>query len=170
MRRVEVRRVWPDRLHVVLEEHVALARWGDSALVNTHGELFSAASDASLPMFSGPSGSAPEVARRYLRLREALAPAGLVPAELTLSERRAWELRLAGGLLLRLGRDQVEERLATFLAVYAQTVAPVASRLDYVDLRYPNGFAVRVSGRREGGGEANTRPPQQPRAAPERRT
>lgn len=170
VRRVEVRRVWPDRLHVALEEHVALARWGDSALVNTHGELFSAASDAALPVFSGPAGSAPEVARRYLRLREALAPAGLVPAVVTLSERRAWELRLEGGLLLRLGRDQVEERLATFLAVYSQTVAPVASRLDYVDLRYPNGFAVKVSGRREAAGDTGTRAPERPRPTPERRT
>jgi len=174
VRRVEVRRVWPDRLHVFLEEHVALARWGDSALVNTHGELFSAASDASLPVFGGPAGSAPEVARRYQRVRDALAPAGLAPAELTLSERRAWELRLQGGLLLRLGREQIDERLATFLAVYAQTVAPVAARLDYVDLRYPNGFAVRVSGRREpgaaDGGEAGARVLERPRAAPGRRT
>ena len=55
VRRVEVRRVWPDRLQVTLEEHVALARWGDSGLVNTHGEVFSAASDAraSAASFSG---------------------------------------------------------------------------------------------------------------------
>ena len=174
VRRVEVRRVWPDRLHVFLEEHVALARWGDSALVNTHGELFSAASDAVLPVFSGPSGTAPEVARRYQRLRAALAPAGLAPATLTLSERRAWELRLEGGLLLRLGRDQVEERLATFLSVYAQTVAPVVTRLEYVDLRYPNGFAVRLSGRREAGEAADPnaadRGPGRARTAPARRT
>src|SRR4051812_36753070 len=40
VRSADVRRVWPDRLEVAIEEHVALARWGDDALVNTHGEKF----------------------------------------------------------------------------------------------------------------------------------
>ena len=30
VRRVDARRVWPDRIEVRLEEHVAFARWGDS--------------------------------------------------------------------------------------------------------------------------------------------
>lgn len=145
VRRAEVRRVWPDRLHVVLDEHVALARWGDSALVNTHGELFSAASDERLPLFAGPAGSADEITQRYTAFRGALARVRLAPAELTLSQRRAWEVRLSSGLVLKLGRERVDERLATFLSVYERTVAPVSARLDYVDLRYPNGFAVRLS-------------------------
>ena len=45
VRRVDVRRVWPDRIEVRLEEHVAFARWGDSGLVNTFGEPFAAAMD-----------------------------------------------------------------------------------------------------------------------------
>jgi cell division protein FtsQ len=40
VRRVELRRVWPDRLEISLEEHVAFAHWGDAGLVNTHGEFF----------------------------------------------------------------------------------------------------------------------------------
>jgi cell division protein FtsQ len=149
VRRVEVRRVWPDGLHVVLDEHVAIARWGDSGLVNSHGEVFSAASDARLPVFNGPPGSAAEMARRYAWFREELARVRQAPAELTLSQRRAWELRLTSGLLLKLGRDRVDERITTFLSVYEGTVAPVSTRLDYVDLRYPNGFAVRISDSRE---------------------
>jgi len=145
VRKVEVRRVWPDSLHVVLDEHVALARWDDSGLVNTHGEVFTAASAQALPVFEGPPGSAQEIARRYIHFRDELARVGRTPAVITLSPRRAWEMRLSSGLLLKLGRDQVNERLATFLSVYESTVAPVSGRLDYVDLRYPNGFAVRLT-------------------------
>src|SRR5712671_296299 len=29
VRRVEARRIWPDRIEVLLEEHVAFARWGE---------------------------------------------------------------------------------------------------------------------------------------------
>ena len=150
VRRAEVRRGWPDRLEVRIEEHVALARWqgGEPRLINTHGELFSAKSEASLPLFSGPAGSEGEVARRYLVFRELLSPLSLEPRQVLLSSRLAWQLRLSNGLSVQLGRDsdkeRVEERLAKFVSVYPQTLGKSVRRLDYVDLRYPNGFALRA--------------------------
>ena len=75
-RRAEVRRHWPDRLDVRLEEHVPLARWGQEAegrLVSVYGEVFAgsmgAGRDAELPQFAGPAGSELEVARRYALFR-----------------------------------------------------------------------------------------------------
>jgi len=82
VRRAAVRRVWPDRLEATLEEHVALAYWGERALVNTFGERFQGTSDARLPRFSGPPRSEGEVARRYARFNEIVAPlatAGIPP-------------------------------------------------------------------------------------------
>src|SRR5690348_527199 len=76
VRRVTVRRVWPGRLEVSVEEHVALARWGDDALVNTYGERFMAKTKEPLPLFTGPGGSAAEVTRRYRRFEEIVAPLG----------------------------------------------------------------------------------------------
>src|SRR5215213_8459456 len=65
VRRASVRRVWPDRLEATLEEHLALARWGENALVNTYGERFPGATKERLPQLSGPRGSESEVTRRY---------------------------------------------------------------------------------------------------------
>ena len=153
VRRVEVRRLWPDRIEVKLEEHVALARWGDAGLVNTFGEAFAArledAAEALLPEFAGPEGSAGELARRYRRFSELLAALGEVPERVTLTTRYAWQLRLASGLHLELGRDgaeSVEQRLARFVAVWPESLAPLGRRVEHVDLRYPNGFALRVAG------------------------
>ena len=73
VRRVAVRRHWPDRLEVALEEHVPLARWGERALVNTHGEVFAGAYDGELPVFSGPAGTAKEIAIQYQYFRRTLA-------------------------------------------------------------------------------------------------
>src|SRR2546421_9753994 len=56
IRAAAVRRVWPDRLEISIEEHVPLARWGADALVNTHGERFAGASEAKLPVFLRPPG------------------------------------------------------------------------------------------------------------------
>jgi len=150
VRRAEVRRGWPDRLEVRIEEHVALARWqsGEPRLINTRGEPFSAKSEASLPLFSGPAGSEGEVARRYVVFRDLLSPLSLEPRQVLLSSRLAWQLRLSNGLSVQLGRDsdkeRVEERLAKFVSVYPQMPGKSVRRLDYVDLRYPNGFALRV--------------------------
>jgi cell division protein FtsQ len=146
VRRVEVRRVWPDRLELALEEHSALARWSDEGLVNTHGERFFASSDADLPIFVGPPGSEREMARRYVRFAALLEPLGAAPERVVLSARLAWQLRLDNGLNLLLGRDAdaAERRLARFVEAYAETLGRIARRHQYVDLRYPNGFAVRI--------------------------
>ena len=45
IRNVSLRRVWPDRLEVFVEEHQAIGRWGAIALVNGNGEIFHGASD-----------------------------------------------------------------------------------------------------------------------------
>jgi cell division protein FtsQ len=166
VRRVDLRRVWPDRIEVRLEEHVAFARWGDSGLVNTFGEAFAAtmerADEARLPLFAGPAGTEGELTRRYRRFAELLAPLGQAPehgviAAIVLTSRYAWQLRLADGLELELGRDgaeAVEQRLARFVAAYPESLGRLPQRAAatgtsvprHVDLRYPNGFALRVAG------------------------
>ena len=152
VRHAELRRMWPDRLEVRIEEQVALARWGQGKkmqLVNPQGELFPGRSDESLPVLAGPAGTESEVAERFLVFRNLLTPLGVEPQQVLLSSRMAWQLRLSNGLTIQLGRDsdkdRVEDRLARFVSVYPQTVGGLRHRVDYVDLRYPNGFAVRVS-------------------------
>ena len=153
VRRVDVRRVWPDRLAVRIEEHVAFARWGDTGLVNTFGEPFSAPIDkdsaARMPLFAGPAGSEAELTQRYRRFAQLLAPLEDAPERVVLTTRHAWQLRLASGMDIELGRDGaegVEDRLARFVAVYPESLGKLARKYEHVDLRYPNGFALRVAG------------------------
>ena len=147
VRRADVRRVWPDRIEVTLEEHTALARWGDAGLVNTFGERFAGQSEAALPMFAGPPRTESEVTRRYRQYSSALVALGALE-RVTLTPRFAWQLRLSNGLSIELGRDLANDpadaRLARFIAAHPQTLGRIALRHEYVDLRYPNGFALRV--------------------------
>jgi cell division protein FtsQ len=89
------------------------------------------------------------VTRHYRRFAAILSPLGDPLVRVVLTPRYAWRLRLRSGLHVMLGRDAgelpVEQRLARFVAVYPQTLAKMAQRHDYVDLRYPNGFALRVA-------------------------
>ncbi len=154
VRRVIVRRQWPDRLVMTIEEHEPLARWSDGRLVNTHGELFAGRVEAPLPQFVGPGDSAAGVTARYREFAQRLAPLDMRVTRIELSARHAWELDLAGNeaarLTLTLGRDQarmgVSERLQRFVDMYGQTLAQIERRSGHVDLRYPNGFALRVPG------------------------
>ena len=145
VRNVSVRRQWPDTLEVTLEEHVELARWTRGGLVNTRGELFQAASNSSLPEFTGLAGSAKEISALYGQFKTVLAQIQLKPVSLTMNERRAWEVKLDSGVTLELGRDQPGARLNKFVRVYDATIARMPQPVAYVDLRYPNGFAVRFA-------------------------
>ena len=144
VRRADVRRLWPARLEVALEEHVPLARWADTALVNTHGEVFAAPYSGELPVFIGPEGASREIAIQYHYFRRSLEAIRQTPVQVRLSPRRAWQVKLKSGLTLELGREQVEARLGRFVADYERTVGRLGRRIETVDLRYPNGFAVRL--------------------------
>jgi cell division protein FtsQ len=144
VRKADLRRHWPDRLEVRLEEHVPLARWGAIGLVSTQGEVFSASYEGELPVFAGPAGSAKEMAIQYAYFRKSLEPLGRVPTRVSVTARRAWTLQLDSGLTLELGRAEPEDRLARFVQNYGQAAALLGRRMQHVDLRYSNGFAVRV--------------------------
>ena len=145
VRKANVRRQWPDRLQVELEEQVAVARWRDRALVNNYAEVFQAASNEALPVFIGPDGTAPELYRRYQSFASTLGVLGKHPKEIVLSDRGAWRLTLDDGQILELGREQMDERLQRYVAAYPRTLAQLPATRLRIDLRYPNGFTVRGS-------------------------
>lgn len=144
VRGVTLRRHWPNQLEVTVEEHQALARWNNRALVNTYGEIFAAASSAPLPVFRGADPDARDIAIGYAVFAKILAPLDLKLGEVSLNPRHAWQIALAQGTVIELGRRDVQARLQKFVAVYPQTLGRLKFNVEYVDLRYPNGFAVRA--------------------------
>ena len=142
VRGVNIRREFPSRLEVQLEEHQALAHWNNSALVNRQGEVFAAQSDQVLPGFIGPDDAAAEVTQYYTQFEQQLAGLDLQVDKIVLTPRHAWQLHLSNGMVLELGREDMQQRLARFVKVYPYSLATWQSRVKYVDLRYRNGFAV----------------------------
>lgn len=140
-----VARRWPDRISITVTEQVAAAVWDESGLLNVRGELFVEKArhvPAELPRLSGPPERAADVAARYIGIREELIPLGLDLAELELDSRGAWEMTLSNGVTVRLGRRDVDARTKLFLDVVANIVTANAKEIDYVDLRYSNGFTI----------------------------
>jgi len=140
-----VQRDWPNGLRVTVTEQIAAARWGESGLLNTRGELFvrsAAHVPAELPRLSGPDGTESQVAQRYLSLQGRMLEAGLRIAALRLDERGAWEMDLDSGVTVRLGRRDVDARIDRFIRTASQVVAHRLGEIAYIDMRYSNGFAI----------------------------
>lgn len=151
VRRAEVRRRWPDAVELRLEEHQAVAYWtvsesGDARLVNRFGEVFTAASNATMPQLDGPQGSSGWLLARHQEFSRMLQPLGMQIVGLALSAREAWRLRLDNGMEILLGREQdrapLNERLARFIAAWPKVQEQVGVQVAVADLRYPSGFAL----------------------------
>ncbi len=140
-----VQRRFPNSLHVTVFEETAMARWDDSGLLNTRGELFVRQANhvpAELPRLSGPEKSESQVAQRYVAAQGRMLEAGMRIAALRLDARGAWEMDLDSGITVRLGRRDVEARLDRFIRTAAQIIAHRLTEVAYVDMRYSNGFAI----------------------------
>jgi len=155
VRDVGLRRQWPHRLVVTVEEFEPLARWNEGTLVSAAGEVFTAESPDELPQLEGPDGRAGEVVARYASWSQALQPLALTLTRVRMSARGGWQLKAKGPdgpLTLELGREEPDARLARFVAAHGRTLGALArsgTRVETVDLRYRNGFAARVPGFRE---------------------
>jgi cell division protein FtsQ len=142
---VSVQRAWPRGLNVLVVEQTAAARWGETGLLNTRGELFDSDErhvPPELAQLNGPAGQEAVVAQRYLATEGRLMQAGLRLTALRLDARGAWEFDLANGVTVRLGRRQVDERFEKFMATALKLISQRGEDIAYVDMRYTNGFAI----------------------------
>lgn len=157
VRTAVVRRVWPNRLSVELQEHRPVALWaaeiGNEKLVNNYGEVFEAnlgdVEDDALPTLAGPAGSAAHVLTMFGRIVAAFAPLDANVDGLALSSRGSWRATLDDGVKVELGRgsdDEVVARTARFVATVPEMTGRFQRPLAHADLRHTQGYAVRLKG------------------------
>jgi cell division protein FtsQ len=160
VRHANVRRVWPNGLIVSIEEQKPFGTWGGAdshTLMNAHGELFAGrVSDVGdgivLIDFYGPEEASKEVMRLYERANAWFKPWNAEVKSLTLSERYAWHVKLSNGMKVEFGRDEensdktlTEDRVARLFKYWPQVQEKWANRVDAIDLRYANGFAIHLA-------------------------
>lgn len=156
VRKASVRREWPNKLIVTLEEHEPLGTWGDDGrLLSVKGDVFTAnlaeaEEDGVLAEFDGPEGSEKDVVARFREMQDWFKPISLAPESVTLSGHYAWTVTLNNGMTVQLGREQtrttVKDRVDRLIGIYPQLVTRLQDRIESVDMRYPNGLALKAHG------------------------
>lgn len=143
---VVVRRVWPGVLKVTVVEQRAVVSWNDNQLVNDKGRLFSpevSTFPSNMPKLFGPPGSFATVLAEYQFVEAQLARLHLHVKRLVLTGRQAWHLLLSNDVMVMMGKENSSQRLMQFIRMYPNLMAEHAGNIQVVDLRYPNGFAVK---------------------------
>ena len=143
--RVAISRQWPDRLVVRVEEQQPIARWGDGAFMNMRGDIIPVADNSllkDLPLLHSSDKYADEVMHKYVQIARLLSPAELGLKEVHLDDTLSWTLELQDGMVIRIGRDEVFEKLQRLLDVFPRELAASSDQISRIDLRYDNGFAV----------------------------
>ena len=159
VRLASVQREFPNRLRVTLQEHKPVAYWGDDGeqrMVNNYGEVFEANAsdldDDKMPRLSGPDSQSQQVLAMYLALQPAFKELSLVLDSLVLTDRGSWRAKLAQGAVIELGRGSVDDvmarvqRVSHTLAQVTQKLGRKVTAIESADLRYDNGYALRLRG------------------------
>lgn len=144
--KVTVMRIWPDTLSVAISEEVAIARWGNHALLNQYGESFAPvlqAEDHALPLLSGPPGMERKVMEQYQIFSQLFFETGLRVREISLSERGSWSLGVSNDMQINIGRNHVLERVQRFVSFYQHYLHTQIDQVAAIDLRYNNGISIR---------------------------
>lgn len=143
-----VRRKWPNELEIHVVEQLPIARWGEDGFLNHEGGIFRSAKSGawdSLPLLTGPKGTARTLMARYQRLLGILAPLNLAVEQLAVDERGQMEAVLVGGMRLIVGSEDFLGRMHRFVAIYRSELAERQDDIERVDLRYETGIAVAFS-------------------------
>ena len=143
VREIAIRKKFPDTLEVTIEEHKPIARWGRVGLVNSYGEIFNAASQEELPSFIGYETFVKEMTLKFMEMNEILSKELMQVGTITLSERLSWEVITDNQVRVILGKDNIIKKLNLFTNNYQNILAELKNRIEYVDLRYKDGFSVK---------------------------
>ena len=148
---VSIRRRWPAGLSISVTEKKAIAYWGNNQLLSDAGILFKPdhiSHEWPLPRIEGPDGTHKSVWYFFKESNKKLEDLSISIDRLMLDKRRAWQMRLSNDIVVKLGRENTDNRLQRLIKVYAIAVAPRMKDgkkdIEAIDLRYPNGFAMRI--------------------------
>ena len=146
IRSSSIRRSWPATLIVNIEEEIPVARWGEQQILNNVGDYIDVINKDSvshLPVIFSQDGDTKEIIKIYQLISELLGPVGLRIDEVESDNAGSWTLTVVSDIKIILGRDQLVEKLQRLQSVWMAELSSQEKNINVIDLRYPNGLAVK---------------------------
>jgi cell division protein FtsQ len=141
---VKIKKIWPDQIVVQIFEQIPVAIW-NNMYVNSKGVLFNPQTDKkidTLPIMIGPEYHQKDVLHIYKKLSKLLKAQDLTILKIKLRDNLSWDITLQNGVLIRLGKRNIEKRVMRFCEVYPKLFATTFDQVNTIDLRYAKGMAV----------------------------
>jgi len=141
-----VRKIWPDRLSILVAEYHPIAYWNEDQFLSSDGAVFKLPveklKETNMPRLFGPDYKSAEVLEAWHKIFNELKSKNLTLKSVAIDERGSWEITLDNDILLKLGRGEWKTKIDHFVTIYPQIEIPENKRIDYVDLRYKVGGSV----------------------------
>lgn len=144
--KASVQRIWPDQIVISVVEKIPVARWNETSLICSNGELFSPEQITFPPGLAelvGPSGQQLALLQYYKKLNSLFIPLHLKISRLELASFHSFLLTFSNGMKLSVGNKDILTRLSHFVKVYPKILNQKNDEIEYIDLRYSNGLAVK---------------------------
>jgi cell division protein FtsQ len=155
--RARVRKVWPDRLDLWVEEQRPAVIWGEQGYLNLDGLYFDRDGvdlpKAELPQILSAQEDTVAVYQQLQRLNEILQRQSQTAAveRMEVDRRGAVSLSLRNRLVIHLGRREVEKRLSRWVLQSEVVMSRFEGQVDGVDLRYERGMVLQLKQEAAGG-------------------
>lgn len=143
---ISARRNWPNELDITIIERDAVASWNKNSLLSAEGELFSPKKTTypqELAEFVGPDGKQIIMLKYFVNMNRIVQSLHAKISYLELTSYYTWKVKLDNGIVLKIEFDDALTRLRHFVKVYPKIIRDRVKDVEYIDLRYPNGMAVR---------------------------
>ncbi|PVX42779.1 cell division protein FtsQ [Pasteurella langaaensis DSM 22999] len=141
-----VRKIWPDRLSILVSEYQPIAYWNGDQFLSSDGVVFKLPieklKETNMPRLFGPDYKSAEVLDAWYKIFNELKNKNLTLKSVSIDDRGSWEITLDNDILLKLGRGEWETKIDHFVTIYPQIEIPENKRIAYVDLRYKVGGSV----------------------------
>lgn len=147
--KANIKRKWPSKLIIEIEEQMPHFRWTGQSLLNKEAEPFLVSDfDAynQLPKLSGLAGRERYLATLYRQYDKRFKAIGLSIAAVDEDARYDKVITLTNGISINVGREHTSQQIERCLRSFEKFNKDERAAIVSIDLRHSNGFAVRWSG------------------------
>ena len=147
VRNVDIRRVYPNEVSITIEEHQPVAIWNNKRYINNFGELFEVKIiKKNLPLLQSDEDRIKEIFDYFYQFNENLRLNNLEYKinKIEENEIRSVTIFLTSGLYIKLGSKNVKNKINLFFKVYKSLKTRDLKKIRYIDMRYSNGFSLRL--------------------------